>query len=85
MNQKKTELAKVFRPRSRAGRKTKAAISDDIPNVGNEVEVINAADNPALPEAGCSWPERAASIRHAGIGKFTPINFSDFSTSTLLI
>lgn len=74
MNHWKTDLAKVFKPRSRAGRKPKVVVPNTIPDVGNEIEVVDTVDDPILPEAGCSRPKRAASNAHAGLGRLISIS-----------
>lgn len=49
-------------------------VPNTIPDVGNEIEVVDTVDDPILPEAGCSRPKRAASNAHAGLGRLISIS-----------
>lgn len=78
INQRKTDLAKIFKPRGRGGRKPVVKISEDPPDVGCELEVLAVEHDFVTNKAGSSRPTRAASTLHVGKGNYAFFNFIQF-------
>lgn len=70
INKKRLELAKIFKPSDRRGRKPKVTTSTVLPDVGSEVDVIAAEDVHVEEDGEGPRPKQAASTQHTGLGQF---------------